>query len=95
MNNNCVYSESYGHFAEFVLDRNTHVGCAMLRYTHPVYKFLHIYNTACNYASIYALDIPVYSVGEPASMCETGTHTQYPFLCSPNEPYNPNYIQDD
>ncbi|XP_065368937.1 antigen 5 like allergen Cul n 1-like [Calliphora vicina] len=83
--------EQYGHFAEFVLDRNTHVGCAMLRYTHPVYTFLHIYNTACNYASIYALDVPVYRVGKPASMCTTGEHPQYPALCSINEPFNPNY----
>ncbi|SPP72729.1 antigen 5 like allergen Cul n 1 [Drosophila guanche] len=83
--------EKYGHFVETVVDRNTHVGCAMMRFTNPKYPFLYIYNTACNYASVYAIGVPVYSAGEPASECRTGTNPQYPALCSVQEKYNPNY----
>ncbi|XP_067634348.1 venom allergen-1-like [Eurosta solidaginis] len=84
--------EKYGHFAEMMIDRNTHVGCAMSRYTHPTYPFLYIYNTACNYASKYALDTPIYRVGKPASECITGPNPHYPGLCSKREKYNPNYV---
>uniref|UniRef100_A0A1I8PAQ2 SCP domain-containing protein n=1 Tax=Stomoxys calcitrans TaxID=35570 RepID=A0A1I8PAQ2_STOCA len=83
--------EKYGHFAEFVLDRNTHVGCSMIRYTHPAYTHLYIYNLACDYASIYAYNIAVYEAGEPGSGCLTGTNPKYPALCSLQESYNPNY----
>ncbi|XP_013100211.1 antigen 5 like allergen Cul n 1-like [Stomoxys calcitrans] len=83
--------EKYGHFAEFVLDRNTHVGCAMIRYTPREYPHAYIYNMACNYASIFALDVPVYLAGQPGSACKTGTNTKYPALCSTREVYNPNY----
>ncbi|XP_014093978.2 antigen 5 like allergen Cul n 1 [Bactrocera oleae] len=83
--------EEYGHFAEFVVDRNTHVGCAVIRYTNPSFPFFHIYNMACNYASKYAIGVPVYSIGEPASECKTGRNRNYPGLCSTKEKYNPNY----
>ncbi|XP_075167894.1 antigen 5 like allergen Cul n 1-like [Haematobia irritans] len=83
--------EKYGHFAEFVLDRNTHVGCSMIRYTHREYSHLYIYNLACDYASIYAYDIAVYESGKPGSGCQTGTNRKYPALCSTRESYNPNY----
>ncbi|XP_037945428.1 antigen 5 like allergen Cul n 1-like [Teleopsis dalmanni] len=83
--------EEYGHFVETVIDRNTHVGCAMVRYTHAEYPFLYIYNTACNYGSVYAVGAEVYRVGEPASECETGSNPFYPSLCSIEEKMNPNY----
>ncbi|EDW72384.2 uncharacterized protein Dwil_GK20747 [Drosophila willistoni] len=83
--------EKYGHFVETVVDRNTHVGCAMMRFTRPDYPFLYIYNTACNYASVYAIGVPVYKVGEPASECKTGSNPSYPALCSAKEVFNPNY----
>ncbi|XP_017836594.1 antigen 5 like allergen Cul n 1 [Drosophila busckii] len=83
--------EKYGHFAETVVDRNTHVGCAMLRFTNPKYPFLYIYNLACNYASTYAVGVQVYKVGEPASGCSSGANPKYPALCSIKEQYNPNY----
>lgn len=73
------------------MDRNTHVGCAMMRFTNPQYPFLYIYNTACNYASTYAVGVHVYKVGEPASECLTGANPKYPALCSLKEQYNPNY----
>ncbi|KAH8415957.1 hypothetical protein KR222_005134 [Zaprionus bogoriensis] len=83
--------DKYGHFAETVVDRNTHVGCAMMRFTNPQYPFLYIYNMACNYASTYAVGVHVYKVGEPASECETGPNPKYTSLCSLQEQYNPNY----
>ncbi|XP_073811673.1 antigen 5 like allergen Cul n 1-like [Musca autumnalis] len=83
--------EKYGHFGEFVLDRNTHVGCSLIRYTRPEYPYLHIYNFACNYATVYAYDVPVYATGKPASKCKTGRNPKYPGLCSVKEAYNPNY----
>ncbi|XP_019892872.2 antigen 5 like allergen Cul n 1-like [Musca domestica] len=83
--------EKYGHFAEFVLERNTHVGCSMIRYTYPKNRDLYIYNLACDYASVYAYDAPVYAAGKPGSGCKTGTNRKYPSLCSTREVYNPNY----
>ncbi|XP_055911692.1 antigen 5 like allergen Cul n 1-like [Eupeodes corollae] len=83
--------KEYGHFAEIVVDRNTHVGCAAIRFTRPDYPHVYIVNIACNYASIYALDTPVYRVGKPVSKCRTGRNPYYPGLCSKKEKYNPNY----
>lgn len=73
------------------MDRNTHMGCSMIRYTHPDYTYLYIYNLSCDYASIYALEVPVYQAGEPASGCETGPNPKYPALCSTREEFNPNF----
>ncbi|XP_061402289.1 antigen 5 like allergen Cul n 1-like [Musca vetustissima] len=83
--------EKYGHFADLVLERNTHVGCSMIRYTRPEYPYLYIYNFACNYATVYAYDVPIYTVGRPGSKCRSGINSHYPGLCSPEEVYNPNY----
>ncbi|XP_005188844.3 antigen 5 like allergen Cul n 1-like [Musca domestica] len=83
--------EKYGHFAQFVLDRNTHVGCSMVRFTHAEYKFLYKYHLSCNYASVYALEVPVYAAGKPASGCQTGPNPKYPGLCSTKEAFNPNF----
>lgn len=85
------FSEKYGHFAQFVLDRNTHVGCSMVRFTHAEYKFLYKYHLSCNYASVYALEVPVYAAGKPASGCQTGPNPKYPGLCSTKEAFNPNF----
>ncbi|XP_049308689.1 scoloptoxin SSD976-like [Bactrocera dorsalis] len=85
------YFEDYGHFAEIAVDRNTHVGCGIIRFTRPDVPYVYIYNMVCNYASIYALDTPVYTVGQPGSRCLTGKNPYYPGLCSENEPINPNY----
>ncbi|XP_067632564.1 venom allergen-1 [Eurosta solidaginis] len=85
------YFEDYGHFAEIAVDRNTHVGCGIIRFTRPDVPYVYIYNMVCNYASIYALDTPVYTVGQPATRCLTGRNPYYPGLCSINEPINPNY----
>lgn len=84
-------SEDYGHFAEIAVDRNTHVGCGIIRFTRPDVPYVYIYNMVCNYASIYALDTPVYTVGQPGSRCLRGKNPYYPGLCSVNEPINPNY----
>lgn len=74
-----------------VLDRNTHVGCSMIRFTRPQYPHIYIVNIACNYASLYALDVPIYKAGNPASKCKTGRNPFYPGLCSEHERVNPNY----
>jgi len=73
------------------VDRNTHVGCAIIRFTRPDYPYVYIYNIACNYASVYALDTPVYEIGYPASGCKTGKNPVYPGLCSTREKIDPNY----
>ncbi|XP_037952364.1 antigen 5 like allergen Cul n 1 [Teleopsis dalmanni] len=85
------YFEDYGHFAEMVVDRNTHVGCSIMRFTRPDYPIVYIYHIVCNYGSIYALETPVYTIGYPASRCKTGKNPHYPGLCSVKEQINPNY----
>jgi len=85
------YFEDYGHFAEMVVDKSYRVGCGIIRFTRPDVPIVYIYNVVCNYASIYALDAPVYEVGYPASKCATGKNRFYPGLCSTKEEYNPNW----
>lgn len=86
-----LFSEDYGHFAEMMVDRNSRIGCSIMRFTRPDYPYVYIYNVVCNYASIYALDAPVYVKGRPASRCTTGKNPFYPGLCSTREQYSPNY----
>ncbi|KAL7736959.1 hypothetical protein ACLKA6_008820 [Drosophila palustris] len=85
------YFEDYGHFAEMMVDRNSRIGCSIMRFTRPDYPYVYIYNVVCNYASIYALDAPIYDAGRPASGCHTGKNPFYPGLCSTRESYSPNY----
>lgn len=86
-----LFSEDYGHFAEMMVDRNSRIGCSIMRFTRPDYPYVYIYNVVCNYASIYALDAPVYVKGRAASRCTTGKNPFYPGLCSTREQYSPNY----
>lgn len=86
-----IFSEEYGHFAEIIVDRNTHLGCAILRFTPPHFEYIYVYHIVCNYASVYAIDVPLYESGNPAANCQTGSHPLYRALCSLNEPFDPNY----
>lgn len=74
-----------------VVDKTFRVGCGIIRFTRPDVPFVYVYNVVCNYASIYALDAPVYEVGYPTSKCTTGKNPYYPGLCSTKEEYNPNW----
>ncbi|XP_055371242.1 antigen 5 like allergen Cul n 1-like [Condylostylus longicornis] len=82
--------EDYGHFTEFVVDRNTHVGCAAVRFSVKDYPFYYRINIVCDYASVHSSETPVYESGVPASKCTTGSNAYYPGLCSPQEYFNPN-----
>lgn len=86
-----LLSESYGHFAEIIVDRNTHMGSSILRFTPSFFEYVYVYHVVCNYASVYAIDVPLYQSGKPAENCQTGSHPKYPALCSLNEPFDPNY----
>uniref|UniRef100_T1GFN0 SCP domain-containing protein n=1 Tax=Megaselia scalaris TaxID=36166 RepID=T1GFN0_MEGSC len=81
----------WGHFLEVVLDRNTHVGCAVMTFTERQYEGYYIIRMACNYAALYDGSSPIYVKGQPASNCAFGSNPQYPGLCKKNEPFDINY----
>ncbi|XP_037825584.1 antigen 5 like allergen Cul n 1-like [Lucilia sericata] len=83
--------ETYGHFLEMAVERNTFIGCAIMRFTRSDHTEFHIFHVVCNYSSTYAVDTPVYKAGEPASDCKSGKNPQYPALCSEKEEVDPNY----
>uniref|UniRef100_A0A1A9WJY1 SCP domain-containing protein n=1 Tax=Glossina brevipalpis TaxID=37001 RepID=A0A1A9WJY1_9MUSC len=85
------HTENYGHFAELILDRNTHVGCEILRFTPSHHPISFVYHIVYNYASVYALDAPLYEVGYPDVKCKTGRNSNYSALCSIKEFFDPNY----
>lgn len=82
---------SWGHFLEIVVDRNTHVGCAVMTLTDPRYKDFYIIRMACNYAALYDGSSPIYRKGRPASECAFGSNPEYPGLCHQSEYFDINY----
>lgn len=74
-----------------IVDRITHVGCAIMRFTRPDYPHVYVYNVVCNYSSVYALGAPLYKTGYPAFACKTGRNPRFPALCSEREQFDPNY----
>ncbi|XP_065370339.1 antigen 5 like allergen Cul n 1-like [Calliphora vicina] len=83
--------ESYGHFAEMIVERVSKIGCAIMRFTRPDYPQLHIFHVVCNYSSAYAQDAPLYRTGDPGRDCKTGKNPRFPALCSEKEKFDPNY----
>ncbi|EDV51291.1 venom allergen 3 [Drosophila erecta] len=75
--------DSIRNFAVMARDNNTFVGCAALRFEKPAGhpQFL----LACNYASNYVPDWPVYK--EKAIGCQSGSDPKYPSLCKAGEQY--------
>jgi hypothetical protein len=70
------------------IDRQTHVGCAMSRFTdhnkHKKQLFV------CEYATAPVTGKRIFVEGEPASKCQTGENPNYPGLCSIDEKIDPN-----
>lgn len=75
------------HFTQVVRDQSNAMGCAIARYTEGKLK---TYLMACNYATTNTENVSVYKIGEPTSDCITGPNTNFPGLCSDEEPVNPN-----
>lgn len=75
------------HFLTVVNERNTDVGCAMVKYGRD--DMYHVIFT-CNYAANNHLSRRVYETGSACSKCLTGCHHIYNALCSPEEKINPN-----
>ncbi|XP_002025425.2 venom allergen 5 [Drosophila persimilis] len=71
------------NFAVMARDNNTFVGCAALRFVRR--KVEPDFLMACNYASNYAVDHPIYR--EKALGCQAGTDPKYPPLCRTGEQY--------
>lgn len=78
-----------GHFTAMVNDRNTRVGCGMLR--QPKDNGAEFF-FACNYAQTNILNRPIYVSGTAASKCTKGKNSKYPALCAASEPIDPNFI---
>lgn len=78
-----------GHFCQLVRDVSDSIGCASTKYITKVNgKTWNAVKTTCNYAQIIPfVGRSVYVSGPSASMCKTGTNSQYTGLCSVNEIY--------
>jgi hypothetical protein len=79
-----------GHFTLMMSDRQTKVGCAMVKFTERLYNYdykVHVF--ACNYSFNNIYQQPVYRKGKSCSKCSTGCHSYYRGLCSDREPIRP------
>jgi Cysteine-rich secretory protein family len=85
---NFVYSADIGHFLTFVIDRSTHIGCAMTKFIKDGSWKTYLF--ACNYASASIAGYQIYRPGQAASACITGINPEHPGLCSNNESINAN-----
>ncbi|KAL5290428.1 Ag5r.2 family protein [Megaselia abdita] len=82
-----------GHFTVMVAELSVKVGCAAVRsseWDEEQQLTWQTLTTACNYAHTNVLEHKIYRSGAPASQCTTGTNSNYPFLCSVKESYDPN-----
>lgn len=76
-----------GDFTVMVNDRNTVVGCAMMRYAEDGYKYRQL---VCNYGYTNIVGSQVYESGSPASQCRE-RHGIYEGLCATNSTSNRSY----
>lgn len=90
------FSAEYGHCTMVLTDRATKVGCAVGQYTYNAGNLpgkplmgLKVTVIACDYSSTNMDASPVYRVGPTASKCQS-TNPEYPALCGPNDPIDPN-----
>ncbi|XP_037940569.1 antigen 5 like allergen Cul n 1-like [Teleopsis dalmanni] len=75
-----------GHFTLIINEKNTHVGCAAVRYKEEASR---IFLFTCNYAAGNIIGKPVYTESNvPGQECETDTSIQYPNLCEIDEAYD-------
>ncbi|XP_055610559.1 venom allergen 3-like [Uranotaenia lowii] len=71
-----------GHFTQIVQDLSDRVGCSLVQWTEDPWTKLYL---VCNYARTNVIGQPVYTPGNVASSCTTGTNSDYPGLCSTKE----------
>lgn len=77
-----------------ITDRATRVGCAIAQYTYNADNVPSLIGQqatvfACDYSSINMEDSPVFRIGPTAAECQT-KNPEYPALCGPNDPIDPN-----
>jgi len=83
------------HFTQMANDRAIKVGCAFAAYTDSTTHAPNVYKTvlgACNYAFQNLEGFPIYTSGDTASECTTGTNPNYQGLCCEAEPVDPNAV---
>ncbi|XP_068141438.1 venom allergen-1-like [Drosophila tropicalis] len=73
-----------GHFTAMAQEKNTHLGCAAVKFENSMNWFL----MACNYATTNWVGQPVYQQGTAASGCNTGKNDNYTNLCKIAEKYD-------
>lgn len=71
-----------GHYTQLIWHNTCFVGCAGARYINGNKNYGYI---VCNYNSGNMVDNEIYSIGETATECKTGTHKKYNGLCSSRE----------
>lgn len=81
-----VFRKRYHDFATMVQDRQTHVGCAVVKFMKGS-SYCNYW--VCNYAIRNVRGYPVYVSGQPLSGCTLGRNKDYPSLCRPDEPIIP------
>jgi len=75
-----------GHFTLMVNDKQSKVGCGMVKLTKRMNNYNYkVHVLACNYSWTNVYTLPVYKKGRTASKCLTGTHYYYDGLCSDAE----------
>lgn len=74
--------KTIGHFTQVVVDKATHVGCAIAKYTDGKWKTTLV---ACNYAMTNIVNAKIYESGKVASGCTSGVNPEYKALCSKSE----------
>lgn len=68
------------HWAQFVQSKADRIGCSAVRMSEP-----HGVLFGCNYNVGNVGGFPIFTFGEPASLCKSGRHLQYEGLCHPSE----------
>lgn len=73
-----------GHFTMMINDKQTHIGCALSRFTgNRCLNFLF----TCNYSSNNVIGRRIYKLGRPTSECINGPNQWFRGLCRDDEPF--------
>ncbi|XP_031624787.1 antigen 5 like allergen Cul n 1-like [Contarinia nasturtii] len=73
----------FHNFAAIVHDRQTHVGCAAVKFRKKRFYYFYL---VCNYAMRVLPRRQIYETGVPYTGCVAGRSIDYPSVCAKNEP---------
>lgn len=76
---------AFSAWAQLVQSKADRMGCSVIRLPKTHWECAVI---SCVYGAGNLKTYPVFTFGEPASLCKTGENSIYPGLCSPNEDFS-------